>query len=102
MLEKLCDWIGYVFSEASFHIMSDDMLERCILQALGETDEDIDGYITVSYTDYRWYDQAFFTLGSVLYRIGCACYARPLPPPRLLRRRIPECWAAAMERRYRA
>ena len=75
MFEKVCDWIGYVFCEASFFIMPDDLLERCILQSLGESEEDIDGYITVSYADYRWYDQAFFTLGSVLYRIGCAFYA---------------------------
>ena len=80
MLEKVCDWIGYVFCEASFFIMPDDLLERCILQSLGESEEDIDGYITVSYTDYRWYDQAFFTLGSVLYRIGCAFYARGESP----------------------
>ena len=80
MLEKVCDWIGYVFCEASFFIMPDDLLERCIMQAIGESEEDIDGYITVSYANYRWYDQAFFTLGSVLYRIGCAFYARGESP----------------------
>ena len=69
MLEKLCDWIGYVFCEASFQIMPDEMVDRCIYQALGESDEDIDGYVTYQYEDYRYYDQAFFTVGSALYRI---------------------------------
>ena len=80
MIEKLCDWLGYVCCEASFQIMPEELLERCILQALGESDEDDDGYITVTYADYRWFDQAVFTVGSLLYQIGCAFYAMGASP----------------------
>ena len=75
MLEKVNDWIGFVFCETAFRMMPDEMVERCIYQALGESDEDIDGYVTFQYEDYRYYDQAFFTVGSTLYRIGCLFYA---------------------------
>ena len=74
-MRTMCDWIGFVFCETAFRMMPDEMVERCIYQALGESDEDIDGYVTFQYEDYRYYDQAFFTVGSTLYRIGCLFYA---------------------------
>ena len=73
-MRTMCDWIGFVFCETAFQLMPDEMVERCIFQALGKSDENIDGYVTYQYKDYRWYDQAFFTVGSTLYRIGCLCY----------------------------
>ena len=51
MRENLCDWIGYVFCEVAFRMMPDEMVERCSYQALGESDEDIDGYVTFQYED---------------------------------------------------
>ena len=73
--DEVCDWIGFVFCESAFRLMPDDLVERCLYQALGESHEDIDGYVTIRYSDYRYYDQAFFTVGSALYRIGCLFYA---------------------------
>ena len=75
MRQKMCDWMGFVWCEAAFRLMPDDLVERCIYQALGESHEDIDGYVTIRYSDYRYYDQAFFAVGSALYRIGCLFYA---------------------------
>ena len=72
--DEVCNWMGFVCCESAFLIMPDELIERCICQALGESDEDIDGYVTYRYSDYRWYDQAFFTVGSTLYRIGCLFY----------------------------
>ncbi len=74
MTEKICDWIGFVFCEAAFRLMPDDLVERCIYRATGETHADIDGYVTLSYAEYRYYDQAFFSVGSFLYQTGCFFY----------------------------
>ena len=51
MTEKICDWIGFVFCEAAFRLMPDDLVERCIYRATGETHADIDGYVTLSYAE---------------------------------------------------
>lgn len=74
MVDTVYDWLGFVFCEVAFKIMPDDLIERCIYRAVGESHEAIDGYVTVNYTDYRYYDQAFFVVGSLLYRVGCFFY----------------------------
>ena len=76
MLEKLCDWIGFVFCETAFRMMPDDLVERCLFRALGATHTEIDEYVhLVNYADYPYYDHAFFLVGSALYRIGWLFYA---------------------------
>ena len=75
--DNVCDWIGFVFCEAAFRLMPDDFLVRCIFRAFGESHAEIDEYVDLmNYSDYRYYDHAFFMVGSALYRIGCLFYAK--------------------------
>ena len=76
MLQKMCDWIGFVWCESAFQLMPDDLVERCLFRALGATHTEIDEYVhLVNYADYPYYDHAFFLVGSALYRVGCLFYA---------------------------
>ena len=73
---KVCGRIGFVCCESAFRLMPDDFVVRCIFRALGESHAEIDEYVDlVSFSDYRYYDHAFFMVGSALYRIGCLFYA---------------------------
>ena len=36
--DEVCNWMGFVCCESAFLIMPDELIERCICQALGESD----------------------------------------------------------------
>ena len=74
--DEVCGWIGFVCCESAFRLMPDDFIERCIYRAFSESHAEIDEYAhLVNYSDYRYYDKAFFMVGSALYRMGCLFYA---------------------------